>query len=414
MPGPDGPARSRSRHGAEAHTVSLLYNTSFAERGGSMQRMRTNMTFGGHVVTSLGVLLLVRVGLALGAPDLRETAQINAQLTADSVTLTMSTDGYGLTTPLRDTVVARDVPVAIWAQPDDGFMFEAWEVVSGTVTIEDSTAARTTVTLGSDAEVRATFGPSTPVYFLTLGVNDEAMGSVDPGFTTTVGTGVTLTITAIPRDGYEFLGWTIVSGTPAIGDSLADSTSLTMGESDATIRATFALAAGMSTLKVHVRRADTVDSLVHDTVVAGGDSVHVTAPALDGFSFIAWRAFAGGVAFADSLEPVASFEAADSAMEIVAVYELEAAARQRAAVASARLELKVRQGAGGPRLVLVVPSGNLSVTVLLMDLNGRMLGTVVDRRLSAGTYAFDLAMRKGVSLCVVRGGGGRDVMQVVH
>jgi len=75
-----------------------------------------------------------------------------------------------------------------------------------------------------------------PTYSLTItaGTGGSATGSGD------YAPGAVVTITATPSSGYKFSQWTIVSGTGAFGNANNASTTFTMAEGAATIRAAFA------------------------------------------------------------------------------------------------------------------------------------------------------------------------------
>ena len=74
------------------------------------------------------------------------------------ISLTVSNDGNGTTTPSGEVLVASGLPRTIKAEPETGYVFSKWTVVSGSdVTIADASSAETTVTITNTAEVRADF-----------------------------------------------------------------------------------------------------------------------------------------------------------------------------------------------------------------------------------------------------------------
>lgn len=77
--------------------------------------------------------------------------------------LTLDTDGNGaVTQPWEGTdYVNYDEDVQITAEPDTGYAFDYWQVLSGTASIADEDAASTTVTLSGDATIRAVFYQTT-------------------------------------------------------------------------------------------------------------------------------------------------------------------------------------------------------------------------------------------------------------
>jgi hypothetical protein len=86
-----------------------------------------------------------------------------ASVHAINYNLTVTTTGTGTTDPTGATSVTGGVATAIAATAGTGWTFNRWERVTGTCTIADSTSATTTVTLATDATVRATFRRSCAV-----------------------------------------------------------------------------------------------------------------------------------------------------------------------------------------------------------------------------------------------------------
>ncbi|MBN1576827.1 MAG: VWA domain-containing protein, partial [Chitinispirillaceae bacterium] len=73
------------------------------------------------------------------------------------VTLTVENDGNGATSPSGAISVAPDAPRSISASPAIGYRFNNWTVTSGNATFADPAAYSTTVTLTSNATIRANF-----------------------------------------------------------------------------------------------------------------------------------------------------------------------------------------------------------------------------------------------------------------
>ena len=51
--------------------------------------------------------------------------------------------------------------------------------------------------------------------------------------------GTTITVTAIPNDGYKFAGWEVISGSVSLTDAKSSSTTFTLGAENAVVKATF-------------------------------------------------------------------------------------------------------------------------------------------------------------------------------
>ena len=96
--------------------------------------------------------------------------------------------------------------VTISATPNEGYYFDRW--------YEDgSTDATRTITVTKDATYTALFFPEEVInyYDVTVLSADETMGTVSGGGTH-IEQGQTVTITATPKSGYEFLYWTTSNG----------------------------------------------------------------------------------------------------------------------------------------------------------------------------------------------------------
>ncbi|MBN1577599.1 MAG: hypothetical protein JW913_13655, partial [Chitinispirillaceae bacterium] len=83
-----------------------------------------------------------------------------------ALTLTINNDGHGTTTPSGATAVASSIGQTISASPVSGYRFSHWSVTSGSATFADSTLYSTTVTITSNATIRANFKTGT-VYQIT-------------------------------------------------------------------------------------------------------------------------------------------------------------------------------------------------------------------------------------------------------
>jgi len=96
---------------------------------------------------------------------LTANATIRANFTTNSnpLTLTMTNDGHGTTTPATTMTVNSGVPASISATPAAGYTFGNWSVTSGSATIANASSASTTLTLTTNATISANFTATTPV-----------------------------------------------------------------------------------------------------------------------------------------------------------------------------------------------------------------------------------------------------------
>jgi uncharacterized protein (TIGR02145 family)/uncharacterized repeat protein (TIGR02543 family) len=173
-------------------------------------------------------------------------ATVKANFSAIPLTLTMSNDGNGTTTPSAPTTLSYGVPTAITASPTTGYQFSNWTVTAGPVntTFGNPTSASTTVTLTANATIKANFA----VIPLTLTMSNDGKGTTTPSAPTTVSYGVATAITATPTAGYKFSTWTVtVSPANATFDNATSTSTTVKLTGDATIKANFAIKAPVIT-----------------------------------------------------------------------------------------------------------------------------------------------------------------------
>ncbi|MFP8918485.1 WxL domain-containing protein [Enterococcus innesii] len=127
----------------------------------------------------------------------------------------------------------------IFANPNEGYRFVKWEIISGTnARVANETAETTTFTMGSsDAVVRAVYEKNT--YSLSLRASPAEGGAPSADEDTLIDQEET-EIHANPNEGYRFVSWEILSGTGArLADETAETTTFTMGSSDVVLQANY-------------------------------------------------------------------------------------------------------------------------------------------------------------------------------
>ena len=150
---------------------------------------------------------------------------ITAMFTRTVHTLTINTEGKGSVNPATGThTYDEDETITLVATPENGYEFSGW-----IGEVADANSPNTSVTMASDKTVTARF---TRVYALNINVEGEGIISPEEGVHSyTEGTSVT--VSAVPGDGYKFTGW---SG--GVSDVASPITTVTMN-SDKVITATF-------------------------------------------------------------------------------------------------------------------------------------------------------------------------------
>ncbi len=115
----------------------------------------------------------------------------------------------------------------------------------------------------------------------------------------------TITVTAVPNDGYEFAGWSVSEGV-VLSSSTALETSFTMLAHDVEIRAEFA----REEAPTYNVTFTSVTGLTFKAVPARaeeGQTVTVTATPATGYTFDGWSVVSGGVTLGDDSEATTTF-----------------------------------------------------------------------------------------------------------
>lgn len=114
----------------------------------------------------------------------------------------------------------------------NGKIFIGWTRESGEGNFADSTQSNTTFTMGSsDATVKANYAENTTYTLTVVGGTASQTENLKPN--------TTVDITAKKKDGFTFLKWELTSGQGNFNNSNSANTTFKMGESDATITATY-------------------------------------------------------------------------------------------------------------------------------------------------------------------------------
>jgi len=224
---------------------------------------------------------------------IRENAMIRANFSLKSYTLTMSSGTGGSTSPAGTLTLDHGESQTISATPSSGYSFKNWSVVSGSAAISDSSSPSTSVSITSNATVRAIF--SVTAYTLTM--SSSTGGSTYPSGTVSLESGESRSITAIPSAGYKFDYWTVLSGNAIITDSTSDSTTILITE-DAKIRANFSLKSYTLTMSSGAGGSTTPAGTL---TLDHGESQTISATPSSGYSFKNWSVVSGSAAITNSL-----------------------------------------------------------------------------------------------------------------
>lgn len=208
---------------------------------------------------------------------------------------------------------------AISANPNVGYQFVRWEVVSGGAVLANATNPNTTVMIGAqDATIRAVYELSNQR--LTLEASPLEGGNPTAA-NVNVPSGGSTAINANPNPGYRFLRWEIISGDARVTDITSPNTTITMGMQVARIRAVYESSEQNKQLL-----------FLEASPVEGGNptssNVHVEASEIyanpnPGYRFLRWEIVSGNASIGNVLSPdtFVVILGANSEATVRAVYE---------------------------------------------------------------------------------------------
>jgi uncharacterized repeat protein (TIGR02543 family) len=203
-----------------ANFTILTYALTVTAANGTVAKSPNAATYASGTVVSLTAVPATGYQFTGWSGDLTGTANpasitmnsaknVTANFTSNPLTLTMSNDGHGSTTPATSAVVTYGVPAAISATPATGYTFSTWTVTAGSATFGSATSASTTVTLTTSATIRANFIATTPT-----GVSAVTYAEISSPVTVTADNTIVLALPfTAPSAGYVTVTATGLYGT---------------------------------------------------------------------------------------------------------------------------------------------------------------------------------------------------------
>ena len=242
------------------------------------------------------------------------TNAIPAKEEAYDVTVTDDGNGAAIAKPSK---AESGTKITLEATPKAGFEFKEWQVVSGGVTI----GSDGTFTMPASAvEIKAVFEkvaekPEVKTYDVTVTDDGNGAATAKPS---KAESGTKVTLTATPKDGYQFKEWQVVSGGVTIGSD----NSFTMPAEAVTVKAVFEKTPDKPTIKTY---DITVTSDGNGTAASSiptaqaGVKVTLTATPNSGYKFKEWQVIWGGI----TIGADGSFTMPESSVTVKAVFEKE-------------------------------------------------------------------------------------------
>ena len=212
-------------------------------------------------------------------------------------------EGEGTAAPPTDNPVkveqGSDDTVTITATPAEGYEFVGWEIDGDYTLPEGGSLKDPTLVIkpGSDVHAHAKFKPIPKYWIVDTDVIEgegNTVPTVDNPAKVEQGKGETVIITAIPAEGYEFVGWEIDGDyTLPEGGSLTDPQLVILPGSDVHAHAKFKPIPKYWTVDADVIEGEgTATPPVSDPVKVeqgSGDTVTITATPAEGYEFIGWE-----------------------------------------------------------------------------------------------------------------------------
>ncbi|MBR2615804.1 MAG: hypothetical protein IKC69_03920, partial [Clostridia bacterium] len=167
---------------------------------------------------------------------------ITAHFSSSVHSLTVSSGDGGIATSEGTFPLGLESVFPLEAQPSAGYVFAGWECSSPQGRFEDPKAAKTNFTMpDEDCTVTATFKKGSYALKITASHGGSAEGE-----SASYEMGKTVTVKAVPLEGYVFSHWEVEGASAAIlADPNAAETTVTVPGRDCTVIATFKLSTNL-------------------------------------------------------------------------------------------------------------------------------------------------------------------------
>lgn len=211
----------------------------------------------------------------------------------------------------------------ITATPSSGYRIKAgtagYTVISGTATVTNNGDNTFTVTTSEDCTVQINF-EAIPSHTLSYVVSPEDAGTVALDATSVL-EGATTTATATANAGYKFTGWSITGGGATVSNTTDNPVTVTMGNANATITATFE---AVTTYEINW---SVNGSIVKTENVEESTAITFAAPTSGipaGYTFKGWVVAANRIAGITNTEPSANYVTSGTSTADITYYAVMA------------------------------------------------------------------------------------------
>jgi len=257
-----------------------------------------------------------------GAVSVRAVFRQVAQDQRFALNLTVNNTAAGTASASVTTNIVAGGIIMLNVNPNHGFEFSHWEIVSGGGTLHDpfpNSTTREFTMPASNVTLRAVFREQAQQrHSVTVSVNNTQAGEAWVNQGTNVLPGTNMTMHANPWLGFEFERWEVVSGSVSIQNpTSADNASFVMPSSNVSIRAIFRTA---QTFSVTVTASGgTATASPNSGLLGGGwETVSLQAQPNPGFEFSHWEVLSGGIPTPDGW--FATFQMPSNNVSVRAVF----------------------------------------------------------------------------------------------
>ena len=234
-----------------------------------------------------------------------------------TITTSVNNNAQG-TVSISHLAANQGTLVSLSALPNTGYAFSHWEILSGGITLSDVNSPTATFTMtGRDVSVRAHFRTNT--FSVTVNVNNTAQGSASANLTTAA-ENARIDLQAIPRTGFEFVRWEVISGNVTISNPTSANTAwFVMPARNVTVRAEFRVA--QYPITVSINNFSYGDASADFEKASQGALVYLYAVAYGANTFDYWEVVSGNITIYNSTSATnAWFTMPGNPVEIRAVF----------------------------------------------------------------------------------------------
>jgi len=258
-----------------------------------------------------------------------------------------------------------------------------------------------------------------PVTTYKLYVLNDGNGTTSPASAITVNTGVYTTIKAVPKTGYTFVGWSLVSGAGTLYTSSTVATNAIKITNHTAIKANFKLIPIPTYTLTFQNDGHGTTTPSGAIKVKYGASTAIKAVPAKGYKFYRWIVVSGKATFSGKTTDISTNITVTANTVVKAYFSLYTRAKelQISENESTLPEvLMVEQNSPNPfnpttSIAFAIPSQNRdgiemdasNVTVTVFDMNGKIVKSLINEPLSAGFYKVSWDGRSNNGIAVSTG-----------